>query len=406
MKRTLLYLLVMLLCPVMMMAQKVTVSGLIMDGTNNEALLGATVVLLQPKDSTQASGALSDADGKFKLPAVKPGSYIMRISYVGYITQFKNLTLGKSNKTVNVGTLTLQENSKVLNEAEVVARLAQVEMKADTFIYNADAFRLPEGSALEELVRKLPGAEVDDEGNIKINGKSVSKIMMDGKEFFQNDTKMAMKNLPSKMIKKLKAYERKSDYSRITGIDDGEEETVLDLTVQKGMKEGWVSNVDLSYGTPTGTSTIQGMNTSAASIPADLYSLKLNINRFLDHSQFTLIASRNNLNDAGFPGGGRGWGGWGGGFNFMEPWKTPANYTQKGREWEEVSLPVQWWVLTSLGKMASPIIRPVLLNWAVMCVTRSETASQILSRIMRHSSPARRVPSLIIRITARTTTII
>ena len=313
MKRTLLYLLVMLLCPVMMMAQKVTVSGLIMDGTNNEALLGATVVLLQPKDSTQASGALSDADGKFKLPAVKPGSYIMRISYVGYITQFKNLTLGKSNKTVNVGTLTLQENSKVLNEAEVVARLAQVEMKADTFIYNADAFRLPEGSALEELVRKLPGAEVDDEGNIKINGKSVSKIMMDGKEFFQNDTKMAMKNLPSKMIKKLKAYERKSDYSRITGIDDGEEETVLDLTVQKGMKEGWVSNVDLSYGTPTGTSTIQGMNTSAASIPADLYSLKLNINRFLDHSQFTLIASRNNLNDAGFPGGGRGWGGWGGG---------------------------------------------------------------------------------------------
>ena len=289
MKRTFLYSFLMLLCPLMMMAQKVTVSGLIMDGTNNEALMGATVVLLQPKDSTQAAGALSGIDGKFTLPAVKAGSYILRISFVGYLSQYKNLTLGKNSKTVNLGTFTLQENSRVLNEAEVVAKLAQVEMKADTFVYNADAYRLPEGSALEELVRKLPGAEVDDEGNIKINGKSVSKIMVDGKEYFQNDTKMAMKNLPSKLVKKLKAYDKKSDYSRITGIDDGEEETVLDLSVKKGMKEGWVGNFDGAYGTE------------------DRYSGKFNVNRFMDHSYLSVIGSRNNIND----GGGR----WGGGSN-------------------------------------------------------------------------------------------
>ena len=314
MKRTLLYLLVTIICPLMVMGQKITVSGLIMDGSTNETMPGATIVLLQPKDSTQASGALSKEDGKFTLPAVKAGSYIMRISYVGYLTQYKNLTLNKANKDINVGTFTLQEDSKMLKETEVVARLAQVEMKEDTFVYNADAFRLPEGSALEELVKKLPGAEVDDDGNIKINGKSISKIMVEGKEFFQNDTKMAMKNLPSKMIKKLKAYERKSDYSRITGIDDGEEETVLDLTVQKGMKEGWVSNVDLSYGTPTDESIAEeGFNPTYTAIPSDLYSIRLNVNRFLDHSQFSVIYSRNNINDAGFPGGGRGWGGWGGG---------------------------------------------------------------------------------------------
>ena len=314
MKRTLLYLLLTIICPLMAMGQKITVSGLIMDGSTNETMPGATIVLLQPKDSTQASGALSGEDGKFKLPSVKAGNYIMRISYVGYLTQYKNLTLTKANKDINVGTFTLQENSKMLNEAEVVARLAQVEMKEDTFVYNADAYRLPEGSALEELVKKLPGAEVDDEGNIKINGKSISKIMVEGKEFFQNDTKMAMKNLPSKMIKKLKAYERKSDYSRITGIDDGEEETVLDLTVQKGMKEGWVTNVDLSYGTPTAESVAEeGFNPTFSAIPSDLYSIRLNVNRFLDHSQFSVIYSRNNINDAGFPGGGRGWGGWGGG---------------------------------------------------------------------------------------------
>ena len=289
MKRTLLYLLVALFCPLMMLAQKVTVSGLIMDGTNNEALMGATVVLLQPKDSTQVAGVISDAEGKFKLPAVKAGSYIMRVSYVGYASQFKNLTLGKSTKTVDIGTLTLLEDSHLLKETEVVAKLAQVEMKADTFVYNADAFRLTEGSALEELVRKLPGAEIDDEGNIKINGKSVSKIMVEGKEYFQNDTKMALKNLPSKLVKKLKAYDRKSDYSRITGIDDGEEETVLDLTVKKGMKDGWVGNFDGAYGT------------------ADRYSGNFNVNRFLDNSYTSIVGSRNNTND--------GRGRWGGGGN-------------------------------------------------------------------------------------------
>lgn len=289
MKRTLLYLGMVLLCPIMMMAQKVTVSGLVMDGTNNEALMGANIVLLQPKDSTQASGALSGLDGKFTLPAVKPGSYIMRISFVGYVSQYKNLTLGKNSKNVNLGTFTLQENSRVLSEAEVVAKLAQVEMKADTVIFNADAYRLPEGSMLEELVRKLPGAEVDDEGNIKINGKNISKIMVDGKEYFQNDTKMAMKNLPSKLIKKLKSYDKKSDYSRITGIDDGEEETVLDLSVKKGAKDGWVGNLDGAYGTE------------------DRYSGNVNINRFMDHSYLSVIGSRNNTND--------GRGRWGGGSN-------------------------------------------------------------------------------------------
>ena len=94
-------------------------------------------------------------------------------------------------------------------------------MKADTFVYNADAFRVPEGAVLEELVKKLPGVEVDDDGTIKVNGKSVKKILVDGKEFFDDDTQMSMKNIPTKMVKKIKAYDKKSDYSRVTGIDDG-----------------------------------------------------------------------------------------------------------------------------------------------------------------------------------------
>ena len=271
------------------MAQKVTVSGLVMDGAQEEPLPGASVILLQPKDSVQQAGASSDQEGRFKLPPVKAGSYILRVSFMGFKTYFRNITLPKSERSLSLGTITLQEDSKMLKEAEVTAMLAQVEMKADTFIYNADAYRLPEGAMLEELVKKLPGAEIDDDGTIKINGKTVSKIMVDGKEYFQNDTKMAMKNLPSKLIKKLKSYDRKSDYSRITGIDDGEEETVLDLSVKKGMKDGWVGNFDGAYGTE------------------DRYSGKVNVNRFMDNKFLSVIGSRNNVNDFG--------GRWGGGGN-------------------------------------------------------------------------------------------
>ena len=159
------------------MAQKVTVSGSVVDGSLNEPMPGASVVLLQPKDSAQAAGVSSDLEGKFKLPAVKAGNYILRISFIGFQTYYRNITLPKQNNSVNLGEITLQENSKMLKEAEVTAKLAQVEMSADTFVFNADAFRLPEGSALEDLVKKLPGAEIDESGNIKINGKNISKII-------------------------------------------------------------------------------------------------------------------------------------------------------------------------------------------------------------------------------------
>ena len=286
--------LLLMFCSVYAVAQKATVSGTIMDEALNEPLPGAAVVLLDPKDSTQVTGVATDINGRVNMPVSKFGTYLLRITYIGYVTHFQTITLDKKNKAYDLGTISLREDARVMKEAQVTAQLAQVEMKEDTFVYNADAYRLPEGSPLEELVKKLPGAEVDEDGTIKINGKTVNKIMVGGKEFFNNDTKMAMKNIPTKMVEKIKSYDKKSDYSRITGIDDGEEETVLDLTVKKGMKEGWLINADLGYGTE------------------ERYTAKLNISRFTDNMQFTLIGSRNNVNDNSFPGGGRGWGGGGG----------------------------------------------------------------------------------------------
>lgn len=314
--------LLMLLCfSVSATAQKITISGQVTDSSTGESLPGAAAQLLNTKDSTQVAGGATNANGSFTISNAKAGNYLLKISYMGYQTHWQPLSLTKKNSSVNLGTIALGEDSKLMKEAEIVERVAQVEMKADTFVYNSAAFRLPEGSALEELIKKLPGAEIDDEGKIKINGKEVKKIMVDGKEFFLNDTKMALKNLPSKIVDRLKAYDRKSDYSRVTGIDDGEEETVLDLTVKKGMKEGWMVNVDGAYGTE------------------DRYSGKLNISRFLDHFQMTLVGSSNNVNDQGFPGGGRGWGGWGGGGGVVKSQMAGINIAwENGKKENEAGL--------------------------------------------------------------------
>jgi hypothetical protein len=268
-------------------AQKVTISGLVQDADSKEAVVQATVQLLKA-DSSFVVGNVTDLEGKFSLKA-SAGNYIIKTSYVGYKTTYKSISFKSKPSTLNVGTISLQEDAVMLKGAEVTARKAMVEMRGDTFQYNAASFRVPEGSTLEALVKKLPGAEVSEDGTIKINGKEVKKIMMNGKEFFKDDTQLAMKNIPTNMIEKLKAYDQKSDLARVTGIEDGEEETVLDLSVKKGMNQGWFGQFDFAGGTES------------------RYNEKMMVNRFTDHSQMTLMGSMNNVNDQGFGGGGS-WG--------------------------------------------------------------------------------------------------
>ena len=271
---------------------KINVSGTILENETEEPVMAATVRILSLPDSSMVGGAATDLNGAYTIKDVKKGNYAVKITYIGYKDRVLPLDLtGKKEKNFSMGYIHITPDSKLLKETEVVANAAQVQVSGDSLVYNASAFRTAEGSALEELVKKLPGAQVDDDGNITINGKTVSKILIDGKEFFLNDTKVAMKNIPTNMIEKLKTYDRKSDFSRVTGIDDGEEETVLDLTVKKGMNNGWFGNFDAGIGTK------------------DRYAESLMLNRFIDNNQFTLIGSANNTGDRGFGGGGgRGWG--------------------------------------------------------------------------------------------------
>ena len=137
----------------------------------------------------------------------------------------------------------------MLKGATVTAHASKVTLKADTFVYNASAYRTPEGSVVEELVKRLPGAEVSEDGSIKINGKEVKKILVDGKEFMTGDTKTALQNLPTNIIERIRSYDQQSDLARVSGIQDGEEETVLDFGIKKGMNHGFMLNLDLAAGT-------------------------------------------------------------------------------------------------------------------------------------------------------------
>ena len=267
--------------------KNITVSGRVVEDTKEPAIQ-ATVQLLTLPDSAQAAGTATTAQGYFTLPKVSAGKYVLKVSYIGFKNQYLPMHLYATTATKNVGTLTLETDAVMLAEAVVTAEAPQVQVVEDTLVYNSSAYRTPDGAMLEELVKKLPGAEIDDEGNVKINGKDLKKIMVDGKEFFGGDVKTGLKNLPVDMVDKLKTYDKKSDLARITGIDNGEEETVLDLTVKKGMNQGWFGNADVAGGTE------------------DRYMGRFMLNRFVDKTQVSLVGSANNVNDQGFSGGGGG----------------------------------------------------------------------------------------------------
>lgn len=266
-------------------SKAVDIMGRIMEGDTNQPAIAASVQLLSLPDSTQSTGMACSSEGYYRLQA-KPGKYVLKVSYLGYITQLVPLQVTSQNK--RMPDVVLQPDAILLAEAVVTAQAPQVQVVEDTIQFNSSAYRTQQGAVLEDLVEKLPGAEIDDSGNVKINGKDISKVMVNGQEFFGGDVATALKNLPVEMIDKLKTYDKKSDLARITGIDDGEEETVLDLTVKKEMNTGWFGNVDGAIGTE------------------DRYSARGMVNYFRGPTQVSLIGSVNNVNDQGFRGGGGG----------------------------------------------------------------------------------------------------
>lgn len=311
MKKSILMMLL-LLVSIASFAQERLVSGAIIDRDTKDPIEQVTVQLLKT-DSTYVTGAISNEKGLFHLNAPENGKYLLKITSVGYKPTVKRVVI-EQDKNLALGNVVVGADAIMLKGAVVTAMAQKVTLKEDTFVYNSAAYRTPEGSVVEELVKRLPGAEVSDDGTIKINGKEVKKILVDGKEFMTGDTKTALKNLPTSIIDKIKAYDEKSDLSKVTGIDDGEEQTVLDFNVKKGMNKGLMSNIDLGIGNK------------------DRYSARGMGGYFNSNNRFMLFGNANNTSDRGFGGGGprRGFGG-GNGLNASKMLAANYNYEEKNK---------------------------------------------------------------------------
>ncbi len=281
-------------------AQTVTIDGTIVDSISKKTLTSATVALANAKDSSLMSFTRANDDGYFQIKNVAPGKYLLSVSYVGYQHLWLGIKVGASAK-FSLGNIYLLDASQT-STVTVTARRPPVVINGDSIEFNSENFKTVPNAVVEDMLKKMPGIEVDKAGAITVNGKSVTKVYVNGKEFFTGDPKMATKNLPADAVDKIQVYDRKSDQAMFTGIDDGNEETAINIKTKKDRKQSTFGKINGSAGVP-GRFDGQG-----------------NVNRINNDEQFSVIGSANNTNRQSFStndvsnfsgggGGGRGGGG-------------------------------------------------------------------------------------------------
>jgi hypothetical protein len=259
---------------------KVSLRGTVADSTGR-ALDGATVMLLSGRDSSLVSFARSQSSGNFEFKNVANEAYLLQITYVGL--QKLSQRLDKQQKeTLDLGRLALLPIPKDLDEVVIRGERAPVQIKQDTIEYNAGSFKVQPNAVVEDLLKRLPGVEVDRDGTVRAQGQQVQRVTVDGKEFFGRDPKIATRNLPADAIDKVQVLDRKSDQAQFTGIDDGQREKAINLTLKEEKK-------NMTFGNLTGSGG-----------PDNRYSLRGNVNRFSKTKQLSFLGMGNNVNQQGF----------------------------------------------------------------------------------------------------------
>lgn len=308
-------------------AQNHKVTLQLQDSSTGEAAGFATVSLVPEKG--QAKYTLSDGDGKAVLEKIKTGKYTLKAELMGYKTHQQPLEV---KADVNLGVIKLDQDRQVLDAASVSAVGNPIIIKKDTVEYNASSFKISDDNMLVDLLKKLPGIEVAEDGTITSNGETINKITIEGKTFFLDDPQLASQNIPAKLIEKVKVVKKKSEQAEFTGIDDGEDETVIDLSVQKGMMNGVFGNAMAGGGhdLPSKEGAVNDWRWQGAFMGG----------RFAENSQVSIIANANNTNNRGFNdlagsmmnsmmggggGMGRGRGGWGDSNGITTSWMGGVN---------------------------------------------------------------------------------
>jgi hypothetical protein len=260
-------------------AQSANLTGTVSDSTE-QTLPGATVVLLEPSDSTMVGFAKTNPSGLFELKNLTPKNYLLQITYLGFEPFYQAVTV-KAGGT-HLGTLKLTGKSAMLTSIEVLAEQVPLRMGGDTIEYNTAAFKVRPNDVAEDILRKMPGIEVERDGTIKAHGETVQNVLVDGKAFFGKDTRIATKNLPADAIDKVQVYDAKSDFAEFAGIEDGQDERTINLKLKPGKKHGHFGKADLGAG------------------DNGRYAGKFNLNRFSPGTRISTLGQVNNTNEQGF----------------------------------------------------------------------------------------------------------
>ncbi len=293
------------------------IKGKLTDSTGKQPLNGATVSVINTKDSSLATFTLSNKLGAFEIKGLEQGNYQLVVSFQGYETLKKVVSITSQSKMVDLGELIVQKEYKTLGEVVVISE-SPVVVKNDTVQFNASGFKTKPNATVEDLLKKIPGVEVDKEGNVKAQGEDVQKVYVDGKEFFGNDPKLATKNLTADMVESIQVFDDMSDQAKFTKIDDGSRSKTLNIKLKKDKNKGFFGRALAAYGSD------------------DRYETNLSFNRFVGEKRISVLFNANNINKQGFSfsdiissmggfsgfGGGRGGGGGvtggGGGFGGMQ----------------------------------------------------------------------------------------
>lgn len=257
-----------------------TIKGYVTDTVLKKGLSYTTISLVKQKDSTLISFARADSNGVYKLTNISPGSYLLSFSYVGYSPVWKPVTI-KAGEALEVGTVILTDLLH-MNNVTVNARRAPVTINNDTVEFNTENFKTPPNAVVEDLLKRLPGVTVDKDGAVSVNGQKISRFLVNGKEFFTGDPKIATKNLDADAVDKVQVFDRKSDRSEFTGIDDGQTQKAINLKLKKDRDNSTFGRVTAGAGNK------------------ERYDGQLNMNRFKGDKQMSVIGMGNNTNRQGF----------------------------------------------------------------------------------------------------------
>lgn len=268
---------------------KAQVKGILLDSASKKPIENAVIAMVVKANPKDTSYTFTDDKGQFRFDVVPASPFSIVIRHMGYWPKARFVPVSKAEKTIDVGTFSLAQDAKLLSE--VVVQAPAIVVKEDTIEYNASSFQVKEGAVVEDLIKKMPGIQVDKDGNVTAQGKSVTRVKVNGKDFFGGDVKTATKELPANIVDKIQIIDDYGDQATVSGIKDGDPDKVMNIQIKKDKNKGFFGRVTGGYGTD------------------DRYQASFNGNYFNNNTQISVLGNSNNTNTSLFnfsAGGNRG----------------------------------------------------------------------------------------------------